>query len=251
MWFQDPTRGPSDHERQYRAVLEVLSNTAPDIVALQEIASEDAFERLQRDLPQMAGVLSGYSWVQKTGLLWNAERFELVRARAITGLQDAGRPPLAVLLRSKARHTELLAIVIHAKADAEPSSYAQRVEFARGLKRQLDAQAQAAPIALLGDFNDLLSSSLLPDAPSPYQEFVEDRAYAAPTRDLDRAPEHETSYATGASVDHIIVSAELADRASAADTNVLRDELLPHFPRFAQTVSDHFPVTLQLSSSSF
>jgi endonuclease/exonuclease/phosphatase family metal-dependent hydrolase len=246
-WFQDPTEGPSDDALQYAAVRDILAASDADVIALEEIASEPAFDRLLGDLPAYAGVLSGYDWKQKTALLWRAAQFELVSARAISGLDDAGRPPLEVGLHEAQRDLALLVVVIHAKAQADTESRAAREQLAQGLKAHLDAEHAAAPLIVLGDFNDRLDGSITEGAASPYRVFVEDDAhYSTPTLRLDAANTRESSYSWGATIDHIIVSDELAAHVDESSIDVRRQELLARYPDFTTTVSDHFPVTLAL-----
>jgi endonuclease/exonuclease/phosphatase family metal-dependent hydrolase len=200
-----------------------------------------------QDLPRYAGALSGYAWTQKTALLWDAARFELVRARAISGLDDAGRPPLEVRLRDKRDQRELVVVVVHAKAQADSASYDKRANLARGLKAHLDTAPAPTPTILIGDFNDLLLGSITDGADTPYRPFLDDPAYAAPTRVLNQAQTAETSFASGATVDHVIVNRELAARVDPVSVDVMRNELLARYPRYTSTISDHFPVTLAIA----
>lgn len=253
-WFQDRERGPADDARQFVAVREILERTHADLIALQEVASETSFEHLRDQLHGYDGLLARYDAPQKTALLWSTALFELRTSRSLTGLRDAGRPPLEVGLQARGGGPELRVCIIHAKAETSASSYAQRVEFAAGLKARLDFEeaGQDAPqVVVIGDYNDLLIGSLSPGEPSPYRAFVEDRAYAAPTLVLNRAGAGEASYAWGGTVDHVIVrnqrsrgAGDLGDAASRAI--VLRDELLADTPDFVTAVSDHFPVSVVL-----
>jgi endonuclease/exonuclease/phosphatase family metal-dependent hydrolase len=244
-WFQDATEGPKDDATQYAAARDVLADSNADVIALEEIASEPAFDRLLGDLPEYAGVLSGYDWKQKTALLWRASQFELTSARAISGLDDAGRPPLEVGLRDAARTASLLLVVIHAKAQADAESHATRERLAQGLKAHLDAEHATTSVIVLGDFNDRLDGSITEGAASPYRAFVDDAAhYAAPTLRLDATNARESSYSWGATIDHIVVSDEVAARIDESSIDVRREELLARYPDFTEKVSDHFPVTL-------
>jgi endonuclease/exonuclease/phosphatase family metal-dependent hydrolase len=247
-WFQDPNEGPIDDAAQYAGVRAILAGSDAGVIALQEVASEAAFERLLADLPARSGILSGYAATQKTALLWDAAVFELVSARALSGLDDAGRPPLEVALRSRFNDRVLLVVVIHAKAQADALSRGTRERLAQGVKAHLDTNHGDAAAIVLGDFNDSLIGSIVDGADSPYRAFAADPAhYATPTLRLDRADAGESSYAShGATIDHIIVSDELVAAVDPASVGVLRDELLRRYPNFADTVSDHFPVTLSL-----
>jgi endonuclease/exonuclease/phosphatase family metal-dependent hydrolase len=251
-WFQDREHGPADDARQFAEVRDILEGTRADLIALQEVASEAGFEGLRDQLHGYDGVLARYDAPQKTALLWRTELFELRKSRSLTGLRDAGRPPLEVGLQALGGGAELLVCVVHAKAETSASSYAQRLEFARGLKAHFDLDQtgqNAAQLVVIGDYNDLLIGSLSPGEPSPYRAFIEDLTYAAPTLVLNREDRAgETSYAWGATVDHVIVRNQRAGDAGDAGSQaiVLRDELLADIPDFVSAVSDHFPVRVGL-----
>lgn len=246
-WFAHPKEGPADDAAQFEAVRAILADSRMDLIALEEVASEDAFERLLHALPRYAGVLSGYDWTQKTALLWDAERFALAASRAVSGLDDAGRPPLEVLLRDARDGRPLLIEVVHAKAQADATSHDKRTQLALGLKSHLDSAHAGADLFVMGDFNDLLEGSITKDADTPYRCFLSDPAYAAPTRMLDLAGAAESSYETGATIDHVLASAALGARVEPRSVDVLRDELLARYPDYTRRVSDHFPVTLAVA----
>jgi trimeric autotransporter adhesin len=249
-WFQDRERGPADDARQFREVRDILERTRADLIALQEVASEAGFERLRDQLPGYDGILARYDAPQKIALLWSTASFELRTSRSLTGLRDAGRPPLEVGLQALQGGPELLVCVVHAKAETSASSYAQRLEFASGLKAHLDLDERgpnATGVVVIGDYNDLLIGSLTPGEPSPYRAFIEDRAYAAPTLVLNQQRAGEASSTWGATVDHVIVRNQRArDDDAGSQAIVLRDELLADTPDFVTAVSDHFPVSVLL-----
>ncbi len=245
-WLGDPEQGPSDDALQQAAVRDVLARSQMQLIALQEVASEPAFDDLLRALPRYAGLLSGYAWTQRTALLWDARRFELGSARALSGLDDAGRPPLLVCLRAKPDGVPLRVLVVHAKAQADAASYDRRARFAEGLKAFADGEPLDAPLLVLGDFNDLLLGSISEGEDTPYRAFLDDPSYDAPTRALDEPGASEASYAHGRTIDHVLLRSAglLAVRTGSVD--VLQDELLARYPDYITTVSDHFPVTLTL-----
>jgi endonuclease/exonuclease/phosphatase family metal-dependent hydrolase len=246
-WFLHPSEGPTDDAEQYRAVHAVIAGSGSSLVALQEVASETAFDRLLADSPDYAGLLSGHDWIQRTALLWLRDDFELISARPVSGLDDAGRPPLEVALRSRADGTRWTIIVLHAKAQADAASHATRTRFADGLSLHLRRQTPLQRHIVLGDFNDMLQGSITDGASTPYGPFIDDtERFATPTRVLNAAQADERSHAWGATVDHIVLSADLGPRVTAGSVDVLREELLPRYPRFIETVSDHFPVVLML-----
>ena len=246
-WFQHRSEGPTDDEGQYRAVRDVIAGSGGALIGLQEVASEPAFDRLLADLPAYAGVLSGHDWPQRTALLWLRTDFELTSARPVSGLDDAGRPPLELVLHDRKDDTPWIVVVVHAKAQADASSHATRVRFAEGLAQHLRGGTSTERLIVLGDFNDRLDGSITDDAATSYGPFVDDtQHFATPTRALNDPNAAERSYAWGATIDHIVLSADLGPRVSAGSVDVLREELLPRYPHFVDAVSDHFPVVLML-----
>ncbi len=247
-WLGDtgPMRGADDDDVQAARVAQVLERREADVIALQELAAETALRTLLTSLPGYAGVASTYTQAQKTALVWNADELELVRADSLWDLDDAGRPPLVVVLRRKRDRRSLTLVVIHAKAGSDEPSHSRRERFAVGMHRALASLSPNMPILVLGDFNDRLQGSIAAGAQSPYRVFLADPAYVTPTATLDAADGSETSYAFGASVDHIMLRSDSEDRAHLVSAEVLRDELLDEDPTHVDTVSDHFPVTALL-----
>ncbi len=242
-WFQDAERGPVDDARQFEAVLGVLAQARPSLAGLQEIAAPERLHELVERLPGYALVISGYEWPQQTALLYRPEQFEPVAVQTIAGLDDAGRPPLEVELGG-ADGSALTVIVVHAKAGANIPSWQRRERFAAGLKRHLDGRPTGRPVIVLGDFNDGFARSIVAGQSSPYAHFAGASGYVAPTAALEGGLEPSTVW--GDTVDHVLLSSELATRVLPGSVDVLRDELLARTPRFFDEVSDHVPVVLRL-----
>lgn len=240
-WLGHATEGPADDDGQYAAVRDVLRSEQADLIALQELVSEPAFERLLQDMPGRAGVLSGYDAPQKTALVWDRARFELRSARPVSGFDDAGRPPLEVVLEDRGHGTALRVVVIHAKAQADVESRARRERLSNALHAYLATREDRRLV--LGDFNDQLVGSIVAGTDTPYRAFMSDERYFALTRSLNELGAREGSYAFGGSVDHVLLGEGAAPAIELRVLNVLRDELLARFPSYLDQVSDHFPVT--------
>jgi exonuclease III len=245
-WFQDPAHGPRDESSQYQGVKRVLQAFPMAIIGLVEVASEASFYRLVGDLSGYAGVLSTYRQSQKTGLLYATSLFDLEGSRPLSALTTAGRPPLEVSLRYKSSGKVLLVVVVHAKAYADLRSYRERERFSTKLKAYLDDKRADVPLIVLGDFNDLFYNSITPDMLSPYQNFVDDPKYLTATRQLNIAPNGEKSGRWGSTIDHIILSDELAPHLVNGSVDVVQREMKGRFTAFTRKISDHYPVTLTL-----
>jgi endonuclease/exonuclease/phosphatase family metal-dependent hydrolase len=242
-WFQDAERGPGDDARQFEAALEVLAQARPSLAGLQEISVPARLHELIDRLPGYALVTTDYEWPQQTALLYHREQFEPLAVQTITGLDDAGRPPLQVELAGR-DGSALTVIVVHAKAGANLASWERRERFAVGLKQHLDARATDVPVIVLGDFNDGFARSIVAGQPSPYAPLIAASGYAVPTAALEDGPEPSTVW--GDTVDHVLLSEDLAALVVAGSVDVLRDELLARAPQFFEQVSDHIPVVLRL-----
>lgn len=245
-WLGDPSEGPSDEAHQLAVAQAVLVEHAPGLAGLQEIASRASAEALRAQLPGYALSLSSYAQPQQTALLFDARRFERVAERSVEGLSDAGRAPLEVELRSVAEpERTLVAIVLHAKAGDDAAAWTSRERLARGLRAYLDRAHAGRDVIVLGDFNDGFTASTVEGYASPYQALTQVGAYVALTADAERGDEPSTRW--GATVDHIVVSRGLRERLEEASVNVQRDEVEARHPGFFESVSDHAPVTLELS----
>lgn len=244
-WFMDPERGPADEDRQLNGARSALVEIGADVMALQEIGSEDALSALLAALPGYQGVLSSYDSAQRLALVFHGP-FELTGVSEIGGFEAAGRPPLEVALRDARDDSELLVVVVHAKAFADAGSWQRRARFAEGLHAYLERQRAGAAVVIAGDFNDGLLSSTAAGRGSPYAVFTSDPGYLAPTAELERAGLEGSTAQDGALLDHILLGAVLEPRLVPGSADVLRDEMLARNPSFSATVSDHFPVVVRL-----
>jgi endonuclease/exonuclease/phosphatase family metal-dependent hydrolase len=244
-WFMDAERGPVDDVRQLNGARAALAALGADLIALQEIGSPAALQALLAGLPGYEGVLSSYDWPQRLALVFRAP-LQLQAVREIQGLDAVGRPPLEVRLYDERDGSELIAVVVHAKAFADESSWERRARFATGLHAYLLRAHPGAPVILAGDFNDQLLSSTVAGRASPYAAFAQDARFLTPTAELERAGEPGSTARGGALLDHIVLGAALGSRLVPGSADVLRGELLARDPSLSATVSDHFPVALRL-----
>jgi endonuclease/exonuclease/phosphatase family metal-dependent hydrolase len=244
-WFMEPEHGPADEDRQLNGARDALQAIAADLLALQEVSSPDALTALLAGLPGYQGVLSSYDYPQRLALVFHPP-LSLRGVVEIAGLDAAGRPPLEVALRDERDGSELLVVVVHAKAFADASSWERRARFADGLHAYLAREHAGQRLIVAGDFNDGLSRSTVPGHDSPYAVFTADPAYVEPTLELERAGDEGSTAQGGALLDHIVISAALAPSAVPGSADVLREEMLARNPSFSATVSDHFPVLLRM-----
>jgi endonuclease/exonuclease/phosphatase family metal-dependent hydrolase len=244
-WFMEPEHGPADEDRQLNGARDALQAIGADLLALQEVSSPQALAALLATMPGYQGVLSSYDYPQRLALVFHAP-LSLRGVSEIAGLDAAGRPPLEVALRDERDGSELLVVVVHAKAFADASSWERRARFADGLHAYLARERADQRLIIAGDFNDGLLRSTVAGHDSPYAVFTADPAYVEPTLELERAGDGGSTAQGGALLDHIVLSAALAASAVAGSADVLREEMLARNPSFSATISDHFPVVLRM-----
>jgi endonuclease/exonuclease/phosphatase family metal-dependent hydrolase len=243
-WLGDLEHGPTDEARQLALAVDSLTFANADLVGLQEISSSASAQSLRESLPGYQMEVAEYAQRQKVALLYRKARFERSAVRPIDALDDAGRPPLEVELRLPSGR-ELTVIVLHAKAGSDPRSYQTRKHFAEGLSEYLARQHAASDVMVLGDFNDLFTSSTLQGLDSPYVSLTSGGNYVAVTASLEAQAERSTAW--GATVDHVVLSRGLADAVVPGSVETLRDELLARHPDFFEAASDHAPVLIELT----
>jgi len=254
-WFGSQGNGPTDEELQLARVRDVIRGTDADIWGLVEVVDKKAWDRLVSLLPGYSAVLVSDRAVaggarayhvaeQKVGLLFKSSVARLVGARVILSEHDrafAGRPPLEARLRvtMHGREHELVVVVLHMKAFADEESLRRRQAAGEALKRYLDATWPTQRVAVIGDWNDDVDTSIAPRRPSPYAGFVADPDYRFVTQPLS---ERRISSTTGYRelIDHHLVTNELAALLAPQGAEVYRVDRM--IPRFDKTTSDHFPV---------
>jgi len=242
-WLGDTEHGPEDEARQLALAVDSLTFADADLIGLQEVSSAASAQALAQAFPGYTLERSRYPQPQNVALMYRADRLELRELSAVRGLDDAGRAPLEARFALPSGR-ELFVIVLHAKAGDDPRSYQIRKRFSEGLAAYLAGKHLGNDVVLLGDFNDLFSSSTLESATSPYQSLLESQAFVAPTAELEAQSERSTVW--GATVDHIVVSRSLGSAVVPGSVETLRDELLARHPDFFEAASDHAPVTLEL-----
>ena len=262
-WFGSTSYGPTDEALQLDNVRTVIKEVGADIWGLTELVDVNQFYALKAGLTGYEGFVADDSSVvhgsthyssdeQKVGLLYKSGLVSVQHAEVILGsnsIDFAGRPPLRVDLRVTREGTsvDLVAIVLHMKADSTQASYEQRKAAGVALKQYLDTERPDARVIVLGDWNDDVDVSITKHSEtqnyldSPYQNFVDATAtYAFITRPLSLANIGSSVGSTNV-IDHQLVSNELAVSHVSNSTQVVH----PDLPSYRDTTSDHYPVVSQ------
>lgn len=256
-WFGDRANGPASESAQQDNVRAVLAGVDLDVWGVAEVADSVQLQRTVNAVPGFTALVANDPSVtggsafygaaeQKVGLVYRTTEVQVLSARVILTERDsdfAGRPPLEARLRVSpggAPAQELVLIVLHMKAFADASSYQRRVAAGAALKAYLDATYPTQAVAVVGDFNDDVDTSITAGQPSPYKAFVDDAArYTFPTLALSQAGLSSTASYPDV-IDHHLVTNELAARLVPNSVEALRLEA--SIANYADSTSDHYPV---------
>ncbi len=253
-FFGAPKYGPANDSLQVSNVAYVINNIQPDIVALQEVSNNNAFNTLLNNIPGYEGRCSSrYSYSydtdddfppQKLCFVYKSSTVKVIREKILfrdlfdehpSDMFSSGRLPY--LLEIRASGHRIFLINLHAKSGVDDSDLIRRVSDAAILKDSLDAYYSDKELILLGDFNDDLDESIVARHESPYAGFITDSNYSCITKPLSEAGWHSTiSYDD--MIDHQVVSSTLAD--FFVDVSILN--VVAMIPRYGSTTSDHLPL---------
>lgn len=230
-------------------VADLVTSMDLEVVALEEVASEDAFAELVQRLPHHEGVLSSDSYgdgsYQKLAFLYDTRVIDAGdEALLFQGQSAFPRPALQVPFTWTPSDLTFLAIAVHLKAGETQDDSARRGAAIAQLEdyaNNLVDGAGADRIVMLGDFNEVLSDA-------------SGRANFAPLSDAERfaiateanTAAGETSFLPnpGIILDHIVTTSALANVTGVSAALIPRLDF--DIEGYRERISDHLPVTLSL-----
>ncbi len=252
---------PTDMAR----LAEVVSNTRADLLALEEVQSEERAEELATRLSvggrRFAVKLSscGGKSAMRVGFLYDGSRLTLRDPMEFPELDPAGggscsggeRPGFAVTAVRPRGRVRVLAV--HLVAGGEPDRVARRKEQWRLIYKIVARlrEGDATPVAVLGDTN---STGYLDDAQGE-RTFIEREASLARMDLLTGGLACSEYWKPGPDgiapslLDHVLVTPGLARRRSARVHGFCRELACApsrEIPEEWRRVSDHCPVTFDL-----
>ena len=261
-WFGDKSRGPSDTELQFQNVVQIIDSLQADLIGVQEIYDGEQFERLLDSLKNYDGFITNYGWGGDpdapgldVGFIYNNQTIQARSNRVVTGYgftsyDWASRFPLEFefVVKIGSTSVRMNALVVHAKARSDFSSYERRVEASGQIKNNyFDEHLLQVPLVYLGDYNDTMNNSIAgDDLTSPYQNFIDDPYYEVVTLPLEEAGEASWpgigSRYDASMLDHITINRFLSEEWLRDSEQVYQPE---YIDRYTQTTSDHYPVRVR------
>ncbi len=229
------------------ALASLIKAMDPDVVALQEVASEAGFNRLVKLLDGWTGYLNPVNnddW--NLAYLFKASETEVVPASGkllFTGDDWAfPRSPYEIRIKHTPSAKEVVLINLHLKCCSGTDNENSRKAASQKLKKYLDESLSHEAVVVLGDFNDEISSTVAGD--NPFLNFINDPAeYRFTDIQIAQGSPLWWSYPSYPShIDHLLVTNELFPYVDT--TMVIKAS--PCYPAYEEVISDHRPVVLRI-----
>lgn len=223
-------------------VSNVITSLDPDVVALQEITSEDVFNTLVDNLDGWEGSIA-VSGNLNLAFLYKPSEITLLEpvSQIITDNSYAfPRPPAIIKIEHELGQVYL--VDIHLKCCDGTENVARRKEAASLIKTYIDENLPNDRVVVLGDFNDEIYSS--DGSEDTFNNFIDDPDnYKFADMDIAMGNESGWSYPGWPShIDHILITNEFF--GDQLDVNVL--QLNNCYENYFSWVSDHRPVIMRV-----
>lgn len=233
-------------DRSVAMASDILKQTNVDLMALEEVASEVAFQQLLDEMPGYSAVLSphqyGSNGYQKLAFIYRESDLELVAWELLFVGQNYSfpRPPLQAQFKIKTgsrKGQDIYMIAVHLKATSEGESQQRRELANQNLEAyvaELVAKVPGAQVTLLGDFNERVT---YPAGLNVYKSWTDKpESYTFQTKDIALAGEYTFISPSKPMLDHMISTSNI----ELNPITIPKLELL--IPSYRDLVSDHLPV---------
>jgi endonuclease/exonuclease/phosphatase family metal-dependent hydrolase len=219
----------------------------PDLVALQEVDSKAAFDRLVKLMTGWSGYFNPTNndeW--NLAYLCKDSEAELVASSEKLLFEDDvwafPRAPYEIKVKHKSSGKELVLINLHLKCCSGTDNENSRRSASVRLKEYLGQIRANDFVVVLGDYNDQITSQAADE--NPFLNFINDPAgYQFADMAIAKGSPLWWSYPSYPShIDHILVSNELF---SSVDTTFVV-KASPCYPSYEANLSDHRPVEIRL-----
>jgi endonuclease/exonuclease/phosphatase family metal-dependent hydrolase len=230
-------------------VAELILRLDLDLVFVQEITDEYAFEDMLDGIPTHRGLLSPDRYAsgeyQKTGMIYRTGLIEITNSHSILSGDSYAfpRPPFQadISVEKDGVGFTFIAINAHLKAGNSESDEARRRDACQQLKQHVDTMLEQDPatgVLIVGDLNDSIDD---PSYNNVFTIFLEDLQYSFLTEPL--ADEEAFSYISWQRlIDHLLITAQLLSPYQDGYTWVLPLEQQVTGLDFVTDISDHRPV---------
>ena len=246
------------HERTVEFAARCILGLRPDILAIQEVWSEEALHQLADRLPGYG--LSIPPDLATTGLayLYRRETVSLLEAPSRIFIEDnydfSYRPPFVLKIRFG--DLDLTLVNLHLKCCGDGligtdywDEELRREKSVLALKEHIEENWSEEAVIVLGDWNDSLTD---PVPHNVFRAFTEDPThYQFADRDIAEGPSSNWSFPYYPShLDHILITNELFDAFESSESQAQTLRLESLFPggldEYWSYLSDHRPTGMRL-----
>ncbi|HMT66029.1 MAG TPA: endonuclease/exonuclease/phosphatase family protein [Bacteroidales bacterium] len=239
---------PKEGYLSITTLADLLEAMDPDVVALQEVASEAEFNRLVELMPGWSGVfypINNAEW--NLAYLIRVSELETVAGSLRTLFEGDHyafpRPPMEIMVRHRKSGREIILINLHLKCCEGEDNENRRRSASEKLKEYLDQQRPDDAVVMLGDYNDEIASGSA--TVNPFLNFInDDSSYRFADMEIALGSKLWWSYPSWPShIDHILVTDELFE--SIDTTMVIKASTC--YPDYEVVISDHRPLMIVLT----
>jgi endonuclease/exonuclease/phosphatase family metal-dependent hydrolase len=229
---------------------DVVKQTDVDVMALEEVASEVAFQQLLDELPGFSGVLSPHQYgpndYQKLAFIYRQADLELVDWELLFVKQNYSfpRPPLQAHFKIKTGSRagqDIYLIAVHLKATTQDDSLQRREAANKALEAyvaDLTTRVPGAQVTLLGDFNERVTWT---EGLNVFRAWTDKpESYTFQTKPLALAGEYTFISPSRPMLDHMISTRNVQLNP------ITIPKLENMIPAYRDLVSDHLPVMARL-----
>lgn len=223
-------------------VKNIVSSLDPDIIALQEIVSQDNFDKLLSALDGWEGSIA-ITGNLNLAFLYKPSEINIIENVTQIYTDDSyafPRPPAII----KIEHglTQMYLMDVHLKCCDGADNVARRKEAAALIKTYIDENLPTERVVVLGDYNDEIYSA--DGTEDTYNNFIDDSDnYRFEDMDIAMGSESNWSYPEWPShIDHILITNEFFNDNISIEVLKLNE----CYSSYLNRVSDHRPVFMKI-----
>jgi endonuclease/exonuclease/phosphatase family metal-dependent hydrolase len=238
---------PKSGSSSVKIVRDLIIRINPDVIAMQEIASENEFKNLIKELRGWEGRFYPVNNdIYNLAYLFKTSEITIDDSKTKLILSGDSyafpRAPFEIFVSHKTLNINAYIINIHLKALGGADNEARRRDASQKLDNYINTARPSDPVIVLGDYNDEISG----DTPSSnvfYNLVSASSDYLFTDMHIAKGPVMWWSYPSFPShIDHILITNELFSRVDT--TFVLRPESC--YSQYFNNISDHRPVEIVL-----
>ncbi len=245
---------PQDPLSSAALVADLITSLRLDVVVVEEVASEAAWNELIARLPEHEGVLSPHVYsateYQKLGVIYRKPLVSVGQLRLLFNGQTGPfpRPPIQLSITvDDGQHARLGIdlIGVHLKAGVTTDDRNRRTEAVALLDNYLRSQIGGGgedEVVVLGDYNEVVTDAGGQAALAPF--LTNPSLYKLQTVPYAQGGGITYLGFGGKAIDHVLTTAGLGAELQGADVTVPR--LDQSFGGYQTFISDHLPVVLRI-----